>query len=92
MFLIKKIQGKLITKFFFKLKKILFLAYFWSTSPILGGKKCFPKKSGTHNLIRFSSNMPTFRKSNDPMPRKPPTDSRMETWTDPFSWDPSDNR
>ena len=40
--------------------KTLFLTHFWPTSPILGGKKCFPKKSGMHNLIRFSSFMQKF--------------------------------
>ena len=38
-----------------------FLAYFWPISPILGGKKCFPKKSGTYNLI--SSAMLKFRET-----------------------------
>ena len=43
--------------------KTLFLTYFWPTSPILGGKKCFPKKSGMHNLIRFSITMPKFKET-----------------------------
>ena len=32
----------------------------WPVSPIFEGKKCFPKKSGSHNVIRFSSTMPKF--------------------------------
>ena len=51
-----KFREKLMTKFFFKFKK----PHFWPTSPILWGEKYFPKKSGTHNLIRFSSTMLKF--------------------------------
>ena len=36
-------RTKLMTKYFFKLKKPLFLAYFLPISPILVEKKAFPK-------------------------------------------------
>ena len=52
-----------MTNFFFKLKKNPtfgpfpnFSFFFWG-----GGKKCFPKKSGTHKLIKFSSSITKFR-------------------------------
>ena len=44
-FIIEQIQGKLMTKFFFKFKNptfVLFLAHF----PIFGDKKMFSQKSG----------------------------------------------
>ena len=62
-FFIKQIQGNLMTKVFFIFKETLFLAYFWSISPIFGGRKCFPRKSDMHNLIRFSSTMSKFRET-----------------------------
>ena len=42
-FIIEQIQWKFITKYFFKFKKSLFLAYFWLISQILGAKKFFRK-------------------------------------------------
>ena len=50
-----------MTIFFFKFKKPYISPIFGLIPLILGGKKCFPKKSGTDNLIRFSSTMPKFR-------------------------------
>ena len=35
----------------------------WPIFPIFGGKKSFPKKSGTYNLTRFSSTMQKFRET-----------------------------
>ena len=49
-----------MTKFFFKLKE---KPAFGPFPQFLGGKKSYSKKSGTHNLIRFFSNMPNFRET-----------------------------
>ena len=57
-----------MTKFSFKFKK----PYFWPISPILWRKKSFLKKYGTHKLITFSSTIPTFKETYDPIPRKQP--------------------
>ena len=40
----EKIQGKLMAKFFFKLKKSLFLALFLAHFPNFGGQKKFSQK------------------------------------------------
>ena len=50
-------------KVFFKFKEALFLAYFWSISPIFEGKKSFLKKSGMHNLIKFSITVSKFKET-----------------------------
>ena len=62
----KQIQGKSMTRFFFKFKTL----YFWPTSTNFGGKKCFPKKPGIHNLIQFLVPCRNSEKPNDPIPRK----------------------
>ena len=62
-----------MTKFFFKFKK----NYFWSISPIFGGKKSFTKKSGIHNLIKLSSTILKFRET---IPRK--KTQQTAGWTD----------
>ena len=60
-FIVEQIQGKLITKFLFKFKK-LFLAHFHN---FWNKKKVFPKIHAiTHNFfIRVSSSMPKFRET-----------------------------
>ena len=69
-----------MTKFLFKFKKTLFLAYFWSISP---KKVPPPRNSGSvmHNSIRVSRTCQNSEKSNDPIPRKHPDrwqDGRMD--------------
>ena len=51
-------------------------------------KNFFSKKSGIHNLIRFSSTMSKFREIMIQFQENNPTD-KMERWTDPISWEPS---
>ena len=79
-----------MTKFFFTLKKPYFWLIFGPLPLFLGAKKCFPKKSGMHNLIRFSSTMPEIQRNlMIQFQENNPTNSRMERWIDPISWDPS---
>ena len=54
---------KINDQIFLWIQKTLLWPYSWPTSPILGSKKCFHKKSGMHNLIRFSITMPKFRET-----------------------------
>ena len=70
-----------MTKFFFKFKKPLLLAYFWSTSLIFGGQKIFPKKLACTTWYGFLVPCPNLEKPNDPIPRKQPyreQDGRMD--------------
>ena len=74
-----------MTRFFFKFKTL----YFWPTSTNFGGKKCFPKKPGIHNLIQFLVPCRNSEKPNDPIPRKQHNTQQDGKMTDPLSWNPS---
>ena len=66
-----------MTKFLFKFKKALFLAYFWPISLIFGAKKFFPENFGSvmYNCISaygYLESCQNSEKSNDPIPIKHP--------------------
>ena len=54
--------GKINVYIFLWIQKTLFLECFWSIPQFLRAKR-FHKKSGMHNLIRFSSIMPKFQET-----------------------------
>ena len=75
-----------MTKAFFTFK----IPYFWTISPTAKGKKSFPTKFVTHNLIRISSTMPKIQRIlmirfHENMQTK----STMEGQADPIWLDPS---
>ena len=86
MFIIEQIQGKLMTKFFFKFKKKTISGLFLAHFPSFWVQKKFSQKiwhAQPDKVLQYHAEiqrnlMIQFQENN-------PTDSRMEGWTDPIS-------
>ena len=78
-----------MTKFFNKLKKLLFLAHFWSIFPILGAKAISLENSALSLTTSYGFLAPyqKLEKTNT-IPRKHPdkrTDGKTIEWINPIS-------